>query len=124
MTLVELMVALAILGLTAALAFSNIGPWLAQSRASAAEPSPPNTIEIAIALMLVCTTSHQRASGVTNLTVTHASTTSVTTEPTTYAMSAPITPRRIAIVSGGSSFMECQRSSSRTAAGAGRELQR
>ena len=37
MTLVELMVALAILGLSAALAFSNIGPWLAQSRASAAE---------------------------------------------------------------------------------------
>ncbi|MGH6949704.1 MAG: pilus assembly FimT family protein, partial [Vitreimonas sp.] len=37
MTLVELMVALAILGLTAALACSNIGPWLALSRASAAE---------------------------------------------------------------------------------------
>lgn len=37
MTLVELMVALAILGLSAGLAFSNIGPWLALSRASAAE---------------------------------------------------------------------------------------
>jgi len=37
MTLMELMTALAILGLAAALAFSNLGPWLALSRASADE---------------------------------------------------------------------------------------
>ena len=39
MTLMELLVALVVLGLISALAFSNIGPWLSQSRASASEAS-------------------------------------------------------------------------------------
>ena len=34
MTLIELMVALAILGLCAGLVFSNLGPWLSQSRSA------------------------------------------------------------------------------------------
>ena len=69
---------------------------------------PPKIKEIRRAMMLVCKTSHHRASGVINRTITQDRVASATIKPRMNAKNETTTSRREALESGGGSLIACE----------------